>query len=457
VSEPEASRSLELVAEAIRLARRAGADQAEAYYEDRQTTAIELRNQEVEALTAAGTRGLGLRVLVGDANAYAYTPELGSRGLAALARQAVQLAREATPDPDRGLPDPEMVDATPLDLAIFDPGLADVPTEQKVELLRQTEREALACDPRIAAAENVRYGDITGQVALASSRGATGTYRRSSAWISLTLLAREDGEALRGYGFTHGHGFDQLSAGTAAAQAVGRAVKPLGGRPVPTQRATVVMEPTVAAELLGQLARALSGEAAGKGCSMYGGRLGQRVGSELVTLVDDASLPGGPASAPFDGEGIPGRRTVLVEQGLLRGFLHNSYSARRAGAHSTGNGVRQSYRSMPDVGPTNFALVGPVTPRAELLGAVERGLLVVTTRNVGGINPVSGDYSVGAAGVWIERGQETTPVAGVTIAANLLDLLGGLVAIGDDFRWTPGGGASGSGALRFEGMTIAGS
>ena len=296
------------------------------------------------------------------------------------------------------MPDPELAQAAALDLAIFDPSLVDVSTERKVELLRQTERKALAGDPRIAGAESVRYGDSSVLVALASSRGATGSYRRSSAWISLTLLARQDGEALRGYGLSHGHGFDQLSAGAAAAQAVGRAVKPLGGRPVPTQHATVVMEPAVAAELLGQLARALSGEAAAEGRSMYAGRLGQRVGSELLTLVDDASLLGAPASAPFDGEGTPARRTVLVEQGLLRGFLHNSYSARRAGARSTGNGVRQSYRWMPDVGPTNFALVGPVTPRAELLGAVERGLLVVTTRNVGGINPVSGDYSVGASG-----------------------------------------------------------
>lgn len=457
MSEPRSTSSLDLVADAVRLACRAGADQAEAYYEERQATAIELRNQEVEALTAAGTRGLGLRVLVGEASAYTYTPELGPRALAALARQAVQLAREATPDPDRGLPDPELANAAALDLAIFDPSLIDVPTERKVELLRQTERNALASDPRIAGAESVRYGDSSGLVALANSRGAAGTYRRSSAWISLVLLARQDGEALRGYGLSYGHGFEQLSAGAAAAQAVGRAVKPLGGRPVPTQRATVVMEPSVAAELLGQLAQALSGEAAAKGRSMYAGRLGQRVGSDLVTLVDDTSLPGAPASAPFDGEGIPAQRTILVEQGLLRGFLHNSYSARRAGARSTGNGVRQSYRLMPDVGPTNFALVAPATPRAELLGAVERGLLVVTTRNVGGINPISGDYSVGAAGVWIEGGQETTPVAGVTIAANLLDLLGGLVAVGDDFRWTPGAGASGSGALRFEGMTIAGS
>ena len=150
MSEPGASRSLDLVADAVRLARRAGADQAEAYYEDRQTTAIELRNQEIEALTAAGIRGLGLRVLVGDASAYAYTPELGPRALAALARQAVQLAREATPDPDRGLPDPELANAAALDLGIFDPSLSDVSTERKVELLRQTEREALAGDPRIA-------------------------------------------------------------------------------------------------------------------------------------------------------------------------------------------------------------------------------------------------------------------------------------------------------------------
>jgi PmbA protein len=201
---------------------------------------------------------------------------------------------------------------------------------------------------------------------------------------------------------------------------------------------------------------AFSAEAVQKGRSMLAGRLGERIGSALVTLVDQGNLPRGHVSAPFDGEGVPTQRTVLAEGGMLLGYLHTSYTARRSGAVSTGNAVRAGYRSAPEVGGTNFALVAEPTPLAELVGDVERGLLVLGTRNVGGINPVSGDYSVGATGVWIERGLEAGPVNGVTIAASMLDMLTGLVAAGDDVRWVPGTTAVGCGTLRIEGMTIAG-
>jgi PmbA protein len=447
---------LGLVADVVRRAERAGAAEAEAFYDQRETTGLEVRDQQVEALTSASTRGLGLRVLLADgASAYVYTPELGTRALGELARRAVALARQAAPDPDRGLPAevPAQVDE---DLAIFDPTLAEVSTERKIELLRQVERVARAEDRRVESTEVARYRDALGTVALANSRGFGGTYRWSSAYATLVAIARADGQALRGYSYSTGHGFEDLDPVLVGRQAARRAVKPLGGKPVPTQKATVIFEPEVAAELLTQLAQALSGEAVLKGRSMFAGRLGQRVGSPLVTLVDQGNLPGGLGSAPFDGEGVPSGRTVLIDGGLLTGYLHNGYTARRMGARSTGNGVRQNYRLAAEVGPTNFGLATGQIGREALISQVQRGLLVLATRNVGGINPVNGDYSVGAAGVWLEDGQETGPVAGVTIAANMLEMLAGLTAVADDLRWMPGSGAIGSGTVRIEGMTIAG-
>jgi PmbA protein len=450
------SEPLDLVADVVRRARRAGAAEAEAFYDQRLTTGLELRDQQVEALTSAETRGLGLRVMLADgASAYVYTPELSSRALGELARRAVALARQAAPDPDRGLPD-QAPAALGEDLGLFDPTLAEVPTERKIDLLRQVERAARAEDPRVENTEIARYRDALGTAALANSRGLAGAFRWSSAYATLVVIARADGQALRGYGYSTGHGFDQIDAGFIGRQAARRAVKPLGGKPVPTQRATVVFEPEVAAELLTQLAQALSGEAVLKGRSMFAGRLGQRVGSELVTLVDQGNLPGGLGSAPFDGEGVPSGRTVLIDGGLLTGYLHNSYTARRLGVRSTGNGIRQSYRAPAEVGPTNFGLAPGPLRREALIGGVQRGLLVLTTRNVGGINPVNGDYSVGAAGVWLEDGQEAGPVAGVTIAANMLAMLSGLAAVADDLRWMPGSGAIGSSTVRIEGLTIAG-
>lgn len=446
---------LDLAADLVRRARKAGADQAEAYFEDRQSTRIELRDQQIETLGSAQTRGIGLRVIVGGATAYAYTPDLRPRSLVGLARRAVALAREASPDPDRALPE---LTVAPVggDLKIFDATLAEVTADDKIELLRRVERTARETDPRVAATEVVRYLDSFGTAALASSTGLAAAYERSGASVLMVATAHQDGEAVRGYGVTTGHGFADLSAEEAGRDAAERAVRTLGGRPLPTRKATVLLEPRVAAELLAQVAGALSAESVLKGRSMFAERLGQTVGSPLVTLVDEGNLPGGLASAPFDGEGVPSGRTVLVEGGLLGSFLHSTYTARRTGVRSTGNAVRGSYRSTPEVGPTNFALRGDPSPLGTLLAGVQHGLLVLSTRNVGGINPTSGDYSVGASGVWIEDGQEVGPVSGVTIAAGMLDMLAGLAAVGDDFRWVPGSGTIGTPTLRIEGMTIAG-
>jgi PmbA protein len=451
----------QLAEEVVRRATKAGADEAEAYFQESQKTRIELRDQQVESLSSAGSRGLGLRVLVSGATAYVYSPDLRPRALIELAKRAVALAREAAPDPDRALPElaqtPAAADpwaSSGEALKIFDPKLAEVTPEQKIELLCEVERAARATDPRVRDTEVARYSDSFGTVTLANSRGLCANYERSLASASLVAIARQDGDALRGHGVTVGHGFDDLSPRAAGEQAARRAVRPLGGRPLPTQKATIVMEPEIAAEFLGYLASALSGEAVLKGRSMFVGRLGQSIGSSLVTLADEGNLRGGLASAPFDGEGVPTARTLLVEAGVLRGLLHNTYTARRSGASSTGNAVRGSYRGAPEVGSTNFSLAAETTPLARLLDGVERGLHVTTTRSVGGINPINGDYSVGAAGVWLEDGQEAGPVSGVTIAANMLDMLAGLEAVGDDFRWSPG--AIGCGTIRIEGMTIAG-
>lgn len=446
---------VDLVEDVVRRARRAGAEEAEAYFEERQTTRVELRDQAVEAVISAATRGLGLRVLLGGACGYAYTPDLKPVALDHLAQRAVALARVAAPELDRHLPALSPGGARG-DLKIFDPALSEVALEQKIELLRLAERTARDDDRRVSGTETARYTDSYGSVALANSSGFAASYQRSSAWISLVVIASQDGEALRGYGLSAGRGFGELSAWTAGHEAARRAVLPLGGRPVRTGRFPVIMDPVAAAEFLGQVVQALSGEAVLKGRSMFADLPGDLVASPLVSLVDQGDLVSGLASSPFDGEGVPTRSTTLIDQGRLRGLLHNTITAQRRGAASTGNGVRQSYRAAPEVGPTNLRLVGPTTPREALLASVGRGLRVVTTRNVGGINPVSADYSVGAAGVWIEDGQEAGPVAGVTIAANMRHMLANIAAVGDDFRWTPGAGAIGCGSLRVDDMMVAG-
>jgi PmbA protein len=242
-----------------------------------------------------------------------------------------------------------------------------------------------------------------------------------------------------------------------------RAVTSIGGAPFETRRASVVFEPEVIAELLRGIAQALAGDAIVKGRSLFAARsdgppwIGARIGSSVVTLEDDGALPGAPGSMPFDGEGVPTQRTPLIEAGTLRGFLYNCESARRAGASSTGNGVRPSYRSIPEVGHTNLVLrPGERAPTA-LVASVDEGLYVVATRNVGGINPVSGDYSVGASGRRIVNGELAEPVSGVTLAAPMLELLANVREVGSDLRWMSGqGGFVGAPTVVIDDVTIGG-
>ncbi|MCC7106110.1 MAG: TldD/PmbA family protein, partial [Chloroflexi bacterium] len=430
---------LELGRLAVRRTMQAGAEQAEAFLQARQMTRIELRNGQVQAIVVAASRGLGLMALIGGARGYVYSPDLRPRSIAELARQAVAMAREVAPDSARALPENG---APPnAELGIFDPRLESVERELKIDLLRRAEEAARASDPRVQDVELARYSDTWGDVALARSDGFTGSYPASSAYLQLTVIGREGGQSLRGYGFERAPGFEGLSSDAVGEQAAYRATASLGGAPVATQRATVVMEPTITAQFLSNVAMAASSEAVLKGRSMLLGRLGQAVASSLVTLVDDGRLPGGVATAPFDDEGVPTRRTVVIERGVLGGYLQSTYTARRTGGESTGNAFRGSYRAITAVAPSNVILAGE-TDRETLIRGVGRGLYVVTTRNVGGINPVTGDYSVGASGVWIEDGALQRPVSGVTIAGDMLTMLAGIAAVGTDQRWG-GGGAGG--------------
>ena len=450
----EEDTALELCAEVVAAARASGTDEAEAFYLGERTTNVDVLEGRLDALTAAESRGIGLRVLVGGALAFAWTSDLSAAGRADLADQATRLSREATPEPGRVLPDPLPIPDRSLE--IEDPTLADVTTEQKVALLVRLEAAARAEDPRVVATHLCRYGDSIDLAAIASSRGITASYRATSCYVTLSTIARQDGEAQRGSASGFAHGIGGLDVEEVGGRAARRATATLGGAPIPTTRATVLLDPDIAAELLRGVTQALYGDAVARGRSMFVGRIGQRVGSRLVMLHDRGDLPGAPRSAPFDGEGVPTGSTPLVDAGVLRGFLHTSDSARRAGAESTANSIRTSYRAAPDVGPTNLVLEPGPLSRDELVRGVEYGLYVVTTRNVGGINPVSGDYSVGASGRLIERGELTRPVTGVTIAGPMLELLANVGAVASDARWSTGQAPVLAPTVRIDGVAIGG-
>jgi PmbA protein len=452
---------LDLCADVVARARAAGAEEAEAYFEASTSRMVDARAGALEAVTTATNRGIGLRVLVGGALGYASGTDLDPAGRADLAEQAVQLARASAPDPARTLPDPAPV-ATD-DLAIYDPALPDLPLDAVLDLLTRAEQTALAADARIDAAHILRYGQTVEQVAVANSRGVAQHTAATLCYVSLSVIARQDGHAERGYGSMISRMVGQLDPESVGYRAARRALTPLGGEPLATRRASVVFEPEIIAELLRVLAQALSGDAVSKGRSLFTERpggppwVGTRIGSTTVDLLDDGALRGAPGSLPFDGEGVPTGRTPLVEAGVLRGFLHSGESAQRAGTVSTGNATRPSYRTPPEVGHTNLVLRPGERAPAALVASVDEGLYVVSTRNVGGINPVSGDYSVGASGRRIVRGELAEPVSGVTLAAPMLELLANLREAGSDLRWTSGqGGCVGAPTVVIDEVTIGG-
>lgn len=433
---------LELCADLVRRAQAAGAEHAEAYLEVTSNRTVEVNQGALESVTSATGRGVGLRVILGDRVGYVSGTDLDPAGRADLAAHAVALARAGAPDPFATLPGPSHIPTA--DLAIYDPTLDDLPLNAALELIRRTEQAAYATDSRVDGTHIARFGQSVDHIAIVSSRGVSGRYSTSSCYVSLSVIAREGGEAQRGHSSMTAHtpgGLDTESVGARAGQ---RATMLLGAAPMTTRRASVIFEPDVIAEMLRTLAQALSGDAVARGRSLFAARdgapgwIGSLIGSPVVDLVDDGSLPGAPSSAPFDGEGVPTQRTPLIEGGVLRGFLHNAESAGRSGATSTGNGVRTSHRVMPEVGQTNLVLEPGTRPLAALIGEIEDGLYVVTTRNVGGINPVSGDYSVGASGRRIVRGELGEPVSGVTVAAPILDLLRNIREVGSDPRWVSG-------------------
>jgi PmbA protein len=445
---------LQLAQDVVKTASTSGAE-AEAIIIIGQRSEILVDQGRVEKLSQAGSKGLGVRIIDGGRMGYAYTSDFSPQSLEETWRGALSLARAADPDPHRALPEPQPIDEEDLD--VFDPALAETPVEAKIQLALQVEQAALGADPRVALTNRCTYLDGVSHSYLANSRGFSGDHSATFAASFIIGIGRDEGGQSMGIGVGASVYLADLDPHTIGTEAGTKAAKILGGRPVPTQEATVILDPLATAELVGNLAGALTAQAMQRGRSFLIGRIGQEVASDMVSLLDNGRLKRGLDSAPFDGEGVPTSATRLIDEGVLQAVIHDSYTARVDGhAKSTGNASRDSHRAPPRLAPSNFYMQpGHVVPE-DIIAGVERGLYVTNTMNVGGINPVSGDYSVGASGLWIENGQLTHPVTEVTVALHLDDLLKNISAVGNDLRFVPFGGAIGAPTIRIDGVTIGG-
>jgi PmbA protein len=430
----------------------AGGEGVEAWAEQVTHTSVDAYEGEVERLTSASSSGVGVRVVREGRLGYAYTADLSDDGLHAVLREARANLEVSTEDPGNVLPSPSEVE--PLD-GIFDAGQAGVTPEAKVALALDLEARTRAADPRITQVESAGYGDAVGQVAIASSTGVAGTYALTRAWCYALALAGDDGESQVGYGVDAGRAIDDLDIDLVVTEAATRAVRMLGATKPPTRTVPVVFDRQVASSVVGPVLSGLSAEAVQKRRSLFADKLGERVAAAGLRMIDDGRLAEGPGAAPFDAEGVPTRTQVLIADGVLRTFLHNTATAARGGTSSTGNAARGSFKTTPGVAGHNVYLAPGDADQAGLLAQAGEGLLVQRVTGVhSGVNPVTGDFSVGAAGLWFRDGEPAEPVREVTVAGHLLSLLGGIVAVGSDIRFTVGsiGGAS----ILVGEMTVAG-
>lgn len=431
--------------ELVDLAERIAADahpgeEIEAYVAWQRDTDVRVYNGEIESLSTAESAGIGVRVVVGGRQGFAYVGVLDEGD----AREALAEARDnasfATVDDHAGLARPDGV--VPADLELWAAGAETWATADKIALALELEQAARAGDPRIRQVVSADYGDGLSEAAIVTSTGVRATTRRTTCYVAADVVAGDGDETQTGVGYSVGRDIGELQVAVAAQDAVERATRLLGATKPPSATLTVVLDPRVTASLLGILAGALSGEEVAKGRSMFAGRLGEQVGAGLLTLVDDPTDPRAFGAARVDAEGLACRRTVLVDGGRLAGFLYDTYSARLAGAASTGSAVRAGFKSGPGVGARALALAPGDLDREGILAAVGDGLLVQDISGVhSGVSAVSGDFSVGADGLLIRDGALAGPVREVTIASTLQRMLQNVVAVGNDVEWLPSNAA----------------
>jgi PmbA protein len=406
----------------------------EAYAEEsRQTEASALRG-DVEGLTFAESRGVGVRVVRDQRQGYAWAADPSLEEVRDAVRRARENAALAEPDEYNGLPGFEPADPMP---ELFRADTAEVSTDAKVRMALDLEQRTISIDPRVSKIDAAQVGDAVSRVAIASTAGVAAEYQRTDAWCVAVALAVEGEETQTGYSFKIARGLDELGPDAVAEEAVSRSIKLLGASKPPTAKVPVILDQFAATSFLGVLAGALNAESVLKGRSLFAEMVGQQVGSTLFTLVDDGRVTDGPGACPFDDEGVPSGRTELFGAGVLNGFLHDSYTARRTGGgqRSTGN-AKRGYRSAPGVGTSNFYLDAGESSFEELLARAEGGVLIMDVSGVhSGANPISGEFSVGATGLRIAGGALGEPLREMTIASTLPEMLAGITGVGDDLRF----------------------
>lgn len=429
-------RSGELLAIADRVVALAQAgEQVEAYVSRSLSTDVRVYEGEVEHFVSAQSEGIGIRVIRDGRTGTSYAGTLDPAVIADVLAEARDNLGYGEVDQWSGLAEPDGVAVTPQ--VLWSERLESVPTARKIELAKELERLARAADSRVRV-DDSNYSDSFGEAAVATTTGIRVSGRENGCYLSVGTLADDGDETQTGFGFSVGRDVDELDIEKAAREAADRATRLLGATKPASRRVTVVLDPFVTAQFLGIIGGTLNGDSVVKGRSLFANRLGDQVASPLVTLVDDPTNPLAYTATDIDGEGLAARRNVLIDRGTLGMFVQSSYSARRMGVATTGNGTRGGYAGSPGAGCLALHVVPGTRSQAEIVAGIDDGILIQQVQGLhSGVNPVSGDFSTGAAGITIANGTLGAPVREFTIASTLQKMLLDIAEVGGDLEWLP--------------------
>jgi PmbA protein len=443
----------ELAQDIVRRATAGGASAAECVIREGDEFSTLVRLGQVETLKESGSKAIGVRVFFGQRAASTYSSDFSRAGLDRMVSSALELAKITSEDPFGGIPDASQLGSVKGNLDLYSSDVYSLPGEERISYARRAEKAALDFDPRIKNSEGGSFDAATGRKVLANSHGFVGEYQRSYCSIAAVPIAQDEKGAMqRDYWFSVARNLGRLESpehvGKIAAQ---RTIRRLGARKVKTAQVPIVFDPMVAVSILDHIFEGINGDSVYRGASFLAGKLGQKIAGDSVTVIDDGTMVGGFGTSPFDGEGVPTRRTVVIDNGVLKSYLLNTYTAKKLGLATTGNASR-GLAGTPGIGPGNYFLQpGSKTPQ-QIISGIKDGLYV--TEFLGhGANLVTGDYSRGASGLWISGGELTFPVEEITVAGNLKEMFFNISEIGNDLEFR---GAMACPTIRIDGLTVGG-
>ena len=443
----------ELAQDIVRRAMNGGATTAECVLREGDEFSTLVRLGQVETLKESGSRSVGVRVFFGKRSASTYSSDFSRQGLDRMVKSALELAKITSEDPFSGIPEASQLGQIEGDLDLYHEDVYSLPGPERIDYARRCEKAALDVDPRIKNSEGGSFDAATGHKVLANSHGFVGEYRRSYCSVAAVPIAQsEDGAMQRDYWFSVSRTMKKLESpeqvGKIAAE---RTLRRLGARKAKTAEVPVVFDPMVSSSILHHIFEGVNGDSVYRGASFLAGKLGEKIAGDNVTVIDDGTMRGGFGTSPFDGEGIPTRRTIVIENGVLKSYLLNTYTAKKLGLQTTANASR-GLAGTPGIGPGNYFLQpGPKSPK-ELIGGIKEGLYV--TEFLGqGVNLVTGDYSRGASGLWISGGELTYPVEEITVAGNLKQIFFNISEVANDLEFR---GSIAAPTIRIDGLTVGG-